>query len=195
MRTPGLRVLFVVGAAVGAVLGTLEVALVAFADGVGHKSLSGVLIAGLALGSMASGIGWGTVRWRLPLRRRLLDVLTLMTVCTLPLLVARDIWVLLPFVVLAGVAVSPSLISSFTLAEVLVPRAAVTEAFTWIGTALGLGVAVGASVAGKIVDASGANPAFLVATVAAAVAAVTVGLSQRLLHVPAEHAVEPALAR
>ena len=27
-----------------------------------------------------------------------------------------------------------------------------TEAFTWIGTALGLGVAVGASVAGKIVD-------------------------------------------
>jgi MFS family permease len=195
MRTPGLRVLFVVGGSVGAILGTLEIALVGFADQVGAKSMSGVLIAGLALGSMASGIGWGTVRWRLPLRRRLLGVLTLMTVCTLPLLVARDIWVLLPFVVLAGVAVSPSLISSFTLAEVLVPRAAVTEAFTWIGTALGLGVAVGASVAGKIVDASGANPAFLVATVAAAVAAVTVGLSQRLLHVPAEHAVEPALAR
>src|SRR3954465_7135038 len=35
MRTPGLRVLFVVGAAVGAVLGTLEVALVAFAGGGG----------------------------------------------------------------------------------------------------------------------------------------------------------------
>src|SRR5690242_21000802 len=33
--------------------------------------------------------------------------------------------------------------SSFTLAELLVPRAAITEAFTWIGTALGLGVAVG----------------------------------------------------
>ena len=74
---------------------------------------------------------------------------------------------MVPFVVLAGVAVSPSLISSFTLAEVLVPRAAVTEAFTWIGTALGLGVAIGASVAGKVVDVSGANTAFLVATVAA----------------------------
>ena len=71
MRTPGLRVLFVVGAAVGAILGTLEIALVAFADQEGAKSLSGVLIAGLALGSMASGIGWGTVHWRLPLRRRL----------------------------------------------------------------------------------------------------------------------------
>jgi MFS family permease len=195
MRTPGLRVLFVVGGSVGAILGTLEIALVGFADQVGARSMSGVLIAGLALGSMASGIGWGTVHWRLPLRHRLFGVLALMTVCTLPLLVAQDIWIMLPFVVLAGVAVSPSLISSFTLAEVLVPRAAVTEAFTWIGTALGLGVAVGASVAGRIVDASGANTAFLVATVAAAIAAITVGLCQRLLHVPAEHAAEPALAR
>ena len=176
MRTPGLRVLFVVGAAVGAILGTLEIALVAFADEVGAKSLSGVLIAGLALGSMASGIGWGTVHWRLPLRHRLAggagaaDRAAASRCCW-----SHDIWLMVPFVVLAGVAVSPSLISSFTLAEVLVPRAAVTEAFTWIGTALGLGVAIGASVAGKVVDVSGANAAFLVATVAAAIAAVVVG--------------------
>jgi MFS family permease len=195
IRTPGLRVLFVVGTAVGAILGTLEIALVAFADQENAKALSGVLIAGLALGSMASGIGWGTVHWRLPLRVRLVAVLVLLTVCSLPLLFITDVWVMLPFVVLAGVAVSPSLISSFTLAEVLVPRAAVTEAFTWIGTALGLGVAIGASVAGKVVDVYGANAAFLVATVAAAVAAVVVGLFQRLLHVPAEHAASPALAR
>jgi hypothetical protein len=193
MRTPGLRVLFVVGAAVGAILGTLEIALVAFADEVGVKSMSGVLIAGLAVGSMASGIGWGTVHWRLPLRHRLLGVLVLMTVCSIPLLLVRDIWLMVPFVVLAGVAVSPSLISSFTLAEVLVPRAAVTEAFTWIGTALGLGVAIGASAAGKVVDLYGANAAFLVATIAAALAAVAVGLFQWLLHVPTEHAAAPAL--
>src|SRR3712207_5709284 len=156
----------------------------------GAKPLSGVLIAGLAVGSMASGIGWGTVHWRMPLRRRLAGVLVLLTVCSIPLLLVRDVWVMVPFVVIAGIAVSPSLISSFTLAEVLVPRAAVTEAFTWIGTALGLGVAVGSSVAGKIVDVSGANAAFLVATVSAAVAAVGVGLCQRLLHVPAEHRSE-----
>jgi predicted MFS family arabinose efflux permease len=93
------------------------------------------------------------------------------------------------------VAVSPALISSFTLAEVLVPRASVTEAFTWIGTALGLGVAVGSSVAGKLVDVAGANTSFVVATVAAAVAAVVVAVCNRMLRVPAEHAVLPALAR
>ena len=194
MRTPGLRVLFVVGAAVGAILGTLEIALVAFADEVGAKPLSGVLIAALALGSMVSGIGWGIVHWRHPLRHRLAAVLVLLTVLCVPLLFVGDVVLMLPFVLLAGVAVSPSLISSFTLAEVLVPRAAVTEAFTWIGTALGLGVAIGASLAGKIVDAAGANRAFLVAVVAAAVAAVVVIAFQRLLHVPAEHAATPVLA-
>jgi MFS family permease len=194
MRTRGLRVLFVVGMAIGAILGTLEIALVAFADEVGARSLSGVLIAGLAVGSMVSGIGWGAVRWRHPLRHRLLAVLALLALLTVPLLLIDSIWLMIPFVVLSGVAVSPSLISSFTLAELLVPRAAVTEAFTWIGTAVGLGVAVGASVAGKVVDTAGANLAFLVATGAAGVAATVVGAFQRLLRVPAEHAVAPALA-
>jgi MFS family permease len=195
IRTPGLRVLFVVGAAVGTVLGTLEIALVAYADHAGHRGLSGVLIAGLAVGSMVSGVGWGTVSWRLPLRLRLAGVLTLLTLLSVPLVVIGSIWLLIPFVVLTGVTVSPSLISSFTLAELIVPRAAVTEAFTWIGTALGLGVAVGASVAGKVVDAAGANASFLVATAAAAAAGVVVAACQGLLRVPAEHAGSPALAR
>ncbi|MGY1632658.1 MFS transporter [Geodermatophilus sp. SYSU D01186] len=195
IRAAGIRVLFVVGAAVGAILGTLEIALVAFADEVGAKSLSGVLIAALALGSMASGIGWGAIHWRQPLRLRLAVALVMLTVLSIPLLLIEDIWLMIPFVVVAGVAVSPSLISSFTLAELLVPRSATTEAFTWIGTALAVGVAVGTSVAGKIVDAIGANAAFLVATIAAAIAAVTVGATQRVLHVPAEHAAVPAMAR
>jgi predicted MFS family arabinose efflux permease len=154
-----------------------------------------VLIAGLALGSMASGIGWGVVHWRSPLRHRLVSVLVLLTVLSIPLILCRDVWLMLPFVVIAGVAVSPSLISAFTLAELLVPRAAVTEAFTWIGTALGLGVALGASVAGKLVDVAGANAAFVVASISAGIAAVTVGVYQRLLHVPAEHVGTPMLSR
>ncbi|MCV2490162.1 MFS transporter [Geodermatophilus sp. YIM 151500] len=195
MRTTGMRVLFVVGAAVGAILGTLEIGLVAFADEMDAKPMSGVLIAALAVGSMVSGIGWGAVHWRQPLRHRLVGALALLSVLSLPLLVVREVWLMVPFVVVAGVAVSPSLISAFTLAEVLVPRAAVTEAFTWIGTALGLGVALGASVTGKLVDAMGANASFVVATLAAATAAVVVGACQRLLHVPAEHAPTPVYAR
>jgi MFS family permease len=194
MRVRGLRVIFVVGTAIGAVLGTLQISLVAFADEVGARALSGLLIAGLATGSMVAGIGWGTVHWRVRLRHRLVCLLVLLTLLTVPLALVDSYWLMLPLVVLAGVAVSPSLISAFTLAEVLVPRTVVTEAFTWIGTSLAVGVAVGASVAGRIVDSAGANPSFLVATVAAGVAAGTVALGQRCLHVPAEHAPTPALA-
>jgi MFS family permease len=194
MRVRGLRVLFVVGTAIGAVLGTLEIALVAFADEVDARSLSGLLIAALAAGSMAAGIGWGAVHWRIRLRHRLVGVLALLTLLTVPLALVGSYWLMLPLVVLAGVTVSPSLISAFTLAEVLVPRAQVTEAFTWIGTALALGVAVGTSVAGKIVDGVGANASFLVATVSAGAATLAVGAGQRYLHVPAEHAPTAALA-
>ncbi len=194
MRSRGLRVLFVVGLAVGTVLGTLEIGLVAFADEQGAWSLSGVLIAALAAGSMLSGIGWGTVHWQVPLRRRLTRALAVLTVLTFPLLLVGGVWLMVPFVLVAGVAISPSLISTFTLAELLVPRSAVTEAFTWIGTALALGVAVGASGAGKVVDVAGANASFLVATVAAAAATVAVALGQEHLHVPAERAATPAMA-
>ena len=101
---------------------------------------------------------------------------------------------MIPFVVVAGVAVSPSLINAFTLTEVLVPKAAVTEAFTWIGTALAIGVALGASIAGKIVDASGANAAFVVATVAAGIAALVVLVFRRTLVCADEEAGRPVLA-
>jgi MFS family permease len=193
IRTPGIRVLFVVGAAIGAVLGALEIGLVAFADEVGAVSLSGVLIAGLAVGSMASGISWGTVHWELPLRKRLTLVLAALTVLLVPLLLVTDVWLMLPFVVVAGVAVSPSLISSFTLAELLVPPSATTEAFTWIGTALGLGVAVGSSSAGLIVDSHGANASFLVAVGAAGVAALVVFTFRRMLVIPVQNAEAEAV--
>src|SRR3712207_8632561 len=49
-------------------------------------------------------------------------VLGVLTVLSLPLALVGGVWLTIPFVVLAGLAVSPSLISSFTLAEVLVPR-------------------------------------------------------------------------
>ncbi len=53
----------------------------------GCQVLRGVLIAALAIGSMVSGIGWGTVHFRAPVRRRLLVVLAVFVVTSLPLVV------------------------------------------------------------------------------------------------------------
>jgi MFS family permease len=181
IRTPGLRVLCLVGLALGAILGVLEVSLVAFADQADRKALAGALIAALAVGSMLAGVLWGVVPWRSELRRRLGYTLAALAVGTIPLVLTGNLWLMMVFVFLAGTAVSPSLISAFTLTERLVPSAAVTEGFTWLGTAVGLGVALGAGLSGKLVDLAGANTAFSVATVAAAAAAVVVLAGQNAL--------------
>jgi len=174
IRASGLRVLCVVGFAVGGILGVMQVSLVAFSEEVNAYSLSGVLIAALALGSMASGIVWGTLSFKMPLHTRLLGVLAALTLLSIPLVLIGDVLLMGIAVTVFGFAISPSLITAFTLVEELVPEKIVTEGFTWVGTAVGLGVAIGASSSGLLVDLFGASQAFLVATTLALLAGVTV---------------------
>lgn len=192
MRVRGLRVLCVVGFAIGGILGDLQVSLVAFSEEEGAYSLSGVLIAALAVGSMASGILWGTLQFRTSLHSRLINILVVLTLLSIPLILTGDIWVMVIAVGLVGFAISPSMITSFTLVEKLVPREIVTEGFTWVGTAVGLGVAVGAASSGLLVDMYGANQAFLVATALALIAATTVFMFQHTMHTESEPADEDA---
>jgi len=182
MRIPGLRVLCVVGFAIGGVLGDLQVSLVAFSDEQGAYSLSGVLIAALAVGSMTSGILWGALHFQTSLHARLINILVGLTLLSIPLVMIGDIGLMVIAVGLFGFAISPSLITCFTLVEKLVPKSIVTEGFTWVGTAVGLGVAVGASSSGLLVETFGASQSFLVATVLALIAALTVvGFQHTLL--------------
>ncbi len=188
MRVPGLRVLCVVGFTIGGILGVMQVSLVAFSEEMAAYELSGVLISALALGSMASGILWGTRHFRNSLHSRLINILGCLTLLSLPLAVISNVWVMVVAVGAFGFAMSPSLITSFTLVEKLVPRAIVTEGYTWVGTAVGLGVAVGAASSGLLVDLYGANQAFLVATALALLAATSVFLFQHTLHTESESA-------
>lgn len=182
LRVTGLRVLCVVGFAIGGIIGDLQVSLVAFSEEQDAYSLSGVLISALAVGSMSSGILWGTRDFRNSLHSRLINILGCLTLLSLPLALIGNVWLMVIAVAVFGFAMSPSLITSFTLVEKLVPREIVTEGFTWVGTAVGLGVAVGAAASGILVDNYGANQAFLITTALALLAAVTVfGLQQSLV--------------
>ena len=181
IRIPGLMILCVVGLSMGTVLGTFELTLTAFARGRGHEAMAGLLIAALAVGSMLSGLVWGTIDWLAPLNRRLALLLGALTLITLPTLVISNIWLMTLFVALCGIAVSPSLITMFTICEEIVPREQTNEGFTWIGTMIALGVAVGTSLSGVTTDEYSANLAFGVATVAAAVAALVVWAGNRKL--------------
>lgn len=187
IRIPGLMILCVVGLAMGVVLGTFELVLTAFARHTGNPGMAGILIAALAVGSMLAGIVWGTIDWLAPLNRRLALLLAALTLATLPTLIIPNAWVMAAIVAVCGMTVSPTLITSFTICENIVPREQTNEGFTWIGTMIALGVAVGTSLSGMATDKYSANLAFGVATVAAAIAALVVWAGRRQLQPRGRH--------
>jgi len=170
--TPGLRVLVATFVAAGAIFGTLDVAMVAFAGQVGAPAAAGPLLALVALGSLLAGLAYGARSWRWPLDKRFVASVVVLWVGTMPLVLVPSVALMTPASILAGVAIAPTLIAGFTLVQKLVPSEALTEGLNWTITALGVGAAVGAWTAGLIADSAGGRVAFLVAVVAGVAAVI-----------------------
>jgi len=156
--------------ALGAVFGAVEVATVAFADEQGRQVAAGLVLAAFAAGSLVSGVIFGAVASGPPTRRRLVAGQVVLTVALVPTLSVGSLPALAVMLALAGVSISPSLITGFGLAEATSPRSRMTEALAWTSTAVGVGVAIGAALAGPVIDSAGAAQAFVVPVVAATTA-------------------------
>lgn len=154
--------LTVVSAALGVLFGAAEVVTVAFAEEEGHKAASGFLLAIWALGSLLAGLVSGAVSWRRgPLVRLRYGALG-MLVAMAPLPFVPSLPVMGAVLLVGGVAISPTLIAAMSLAEQVLPAARLTEGMAFIQTGLAAGLAPGAAVAGVVIDAHGASPAYLV---------------------------------
>jgi MFS family permease len=147
----------------GAIFGTVEVVTVAFADEAGAIEASGPVLAAYALGSLVAGLVVGAVHLRARPRRRFVVGQAVMAAALLPLPFIGSVPILAVVMFVAGLAISPTLIAGFSLVESEVPASRLTEGLAWISTALNIGVALGAAVAGPVVDAAGASPGYLVA--------------------------------
>jgi MFS family permease len=176
IAVPGVRVVATAFVALGAVFGALQVSMVAFAGEQGARGAAGPLLAVLAGASLCAGVVYGARAWRAPLHRRFAVALGLLAVGVVPLAIVDSVPLMAAAAVLAGLAVSPSLISGYGLVERLSPSGALTEGLTWVSTAVGLGIAIGSSASGQLVDLRGAGWGFAVCLAGAAAAAV-VGLS------------------
>ena len=185
MTVPGLRTLTAAMLCVGVLFGTVEVAMVAFADERGSSSGAGVLLALVALGSAVAGLLYGALHLSSPLHRRFTASLGFLALGLLPLLLAPSVLVMAPAALLAGFAISPTLIASYGLVGALVPVAARTEGFSWLNSGLGVGIALGFAVSGAVADSAGARTAFLVALGGALAAGAVTVLGRRTLRVSA----------
>ncbi|MFJ8627242.1 MFS transporter [Kitasatospora sp. NPDC093550] len=176
----GLVVLVLTFVATGAIFGSVEIVTVAFADAQGHKGLSSVVLAVWALGSGLAGIVYGALKLRSPLSNRFVVGVVMMALSMVPILVVAStvhgIGGLVAAggaLLVAGLAISPTLISAMALVERLVPAAQLTEGMAWTTTGLAVGVAFGSSAGGWVVDASGAAAGYWVPLAAGVLGVVT----------------------
>jgi len=169
---------------VGAVFGSVDLITVAFATEHGVKGAAGFLLSAFAGGAMVSGLWFGSRRWRISLRGRFVRSLSVFVVGLLPIMFIDHTLVMAVALFLAGLAISPTLITGFSLTERLVPPSLLTEGMAWVSTSIGFGIAIGAWAGGRLTEAYGASNAYGFA-LAAALLAGAVGLAgSGLLRLP-----------
>ncbi|KOG33922.1 MULTISPECIES: MFS transporter [Streptomyces] len=185
LRSPGLQVLTLAFVATGAIFGSVDVVTVAFAEEQGHKAAASLVLAVYALGSCLAGAVFGLLHLKgEPSRRWLLGVCA-MAVSMIPLLLAGNLPLLAVALFVAGLSIAPTMVTTMALVEAHVPRTKLTEGMTWTGTGLAIGVALGSSAAGWVVDASGAEAGYVVPVVSGALAVAVGLLGHRRLSRPA----------
>lgn len=169
IRLAGVRVLVVLMLAMGVIVGTVDVASVAFATQQGQPAAASIVLSVYAGGSCLAGLVFGGLKLKTPLAQLILIAGTVTAVTTLPLLFVNSIGGLSMAVFLAGMSFAPTITVAMALVENTAPGAKLTEGMTWLLTGLGAGVALGAALSGWLVDSHGARAAFLVALAAGAV--------------------------
>lgn len=199
MRFLSMWFLVTVFAGMGAIFGTAEVATVAFAEAQGHKAAASYVLAAYAAGSFIVGLVFGAIDFKTPLARRLIVASLVAAVTTLPMPFVGNLWALTLVIFLAGAAISPTFITGMSLIERLVPASQLTEGITYAMTGVGIGFAVGSSLAGWTIDAYGPSNGFWVAVAGGALAFSTMlvgygklGSSDRRADEPAGAALRPA---
>jgi MFS family permease len=80
-----------------------------------------------------------------------------------PLALMPGIWPMAAAITAAGLGISATLTSSYRVAQMAVPAGQRTEAMSWLTTAAATGTAVGAPLAGRLIDTSGAPAGYLFA--------------------------------
>jgi len=195
LLVPGVGPLVAVNVFLGCFFGANDVSVVAATSAWGVRPWSGVVLAVFSLGSAVAGFAYGSRAWRSPLVRRflLLIVATLVTGSAL-LVVPNAAWLAVAGFFI-GATIAPSLINSNALITATVPRDRLTEGLAWLGTSLGLGAALGSSLAGRVIDLAGHVGGFRLtvafAALATGIALASAGVVRRALATTAGRRVGP----
>lgn len=161
--------------------GVAPVAIAAFAEqayGASGDGVTGILIAVWSLGSAAAGLVFGSLTISAPLHRQYALLLAGLTAGYVLWIAAPSMALFVVALFLTGGVIAPALAVMAGLVAELTPESMRNEAYTWL-TTTSMGIsALGAAIAGLVVDsAAGAAGAFALAAAATGVGlALTPGL-------------------
>lgn len=184
LRGAGMRIVLGAAAGFGATFGLLDVTFPAVARGHGAAAAAGILLSAFAAGSLAGGLIYGarprvgTPGQRYP-RACLLAAAGLVPLLLVPGLIAMTV-----LAAIAGLCFAPAGICQVSVIDDIVAPEHRGEAFSWLGTVYGAGLALGAAVAGQLVSASGVRTALGLGIAATAAAAITVTVGANRLAPP-----------
>ena len=179
LASPGVRTLVFISLPTGVGIGILEVGIPAFSRAEGAAAAAGILLAIWSFGSGVGGLLYGTLPRRAGLYRTHLFVGALLPLTLIPLAAAPSVWVMALLVIPAGCCIAPLLATRNELVGGVAPPGMRTEAYTWPITAFVGGIAIGAALAGVLVEGPGWRTAFVVAAAFAAAGALFAFLARR----------------
>ncbi|MEE1939157.1 MFS transporter [Streptomyces sp. TRM 70361] len=163
LRSPGLLALLGAFFFVGAALGTIAVAAVAYADGHGDSLIATYLLAALGAGALAGGLVYGGRTWAGEPEPRLRVLVAALAAGYLPLALVPGPAAMTFLSWVAGVFLAPALACAFVVVDRHAPPGTVTEAFSWLVTTFGVGAAAGTAAVGPVVERWGAAAGFCAA--------------------------------
>ncbi|CDG95552.1 Major facilitator superfamily MFS_1 [Xenorhabdus bovienii str. puntauvense] len=188
---PGVRTIVLALLAMGVIGGSIDVAVVAFANAQGWLASASFILAAYALGSMIAGLTFGALRISLPIEKQFfIGVLVTSVTAVLPIF-SPDVYILSGMLFMAGVSFAPTMIIVMNLGTIIVPPSRITEGLTWMTTGISIGVALGSVLAGMVIDIYGARAGFGVTIVAGLVMVVIVLLGLRTLRATSAVCAEP----
>ena len=161
-----------IGACFGWLFGSYEVTTVAFANEAGQPEMTGFILGVWAGCSALGGLWFGHRAWNSTLQRQLVACTSVATVALIPAIFARSIPALFITTMLAGAALAPGLITTYSLTEQLIPANMLTEALTWTNSGMILGYAAGTAISGVVIDSIGTSVSYILPAAGALVAVV-----------------------
>lgn len=168
IRMTSVQLLTLLMVAMGVIVGTVDIVSVAFAEQLGRPAAASLVLSAYAAGSCVSGLLYGSLSLKTPLHRLLWLGGLATAAATLPLILVTNLTALAMALLMAGLFFAPTMIVAMSLVERQVSENQLTEGMTWLLAGLNVGVALGAVIAGQVVDNAGARAGSYVALCAGA---------------------------